>query len=117
MDSIAGKLWVKTEIGGLARYEGDYYKQTSKSLPGNPWFVCTLWLARWQIAQATTLKELAKSLDLLTWATKRATKSGILAEQLNPYDGAPVSVSPLIWSHAEFVIAVCQYLDKYRSFL
>jgi GH15 family glucan-1,4-alpha-glucosidase len=117
MNSIVKKLWVNDEVGGLARYEKDSYQQVAKSFGGNPWFICTLWLARWHVARATSPKELAKGLELLSWATKRATQSGILAEQLNPYDGSPVSVSPLVWSHAEFIITVCQYLDRYRSFL
>lgn len=117
MNSIVKRLWVNAEVGGLARYEKDSYQQVAKSFQGNPWFICTLWLARWHVARATSPEELAKGLELLSWTAKRATQSGVLAEQLNPYDGSPVSVSPLIWSHAEFVTAVCQYLDKYRSFL
>ena len=37
-----------TAIGGLARYENDYYMQVSHDIanvPGNPWFIGTLWLA------------------------------------------------------------------------
>jgi GH15 family glucan-1,4-alpha-glucosidase len=37
------------------------------------------------------------------------------AAEVHPFTGVPVSVSPLIWSHAEFVIAVCEYLEKYRE--
>jgi GH15 family glucan-1,4-alpha-glucosidase len=40
--------------------------------------------------------------------------SGLLAEQLNPFDAKPISVSPLIWSHAEFVLAAKEYSDRYR---
>jgi len=39
----------------------------------------------------------------------------VMAEQVHPFTGEPVSVSPLVWSHAEFVIAVCEYLEKYRE--
>lgn len=117
MNSIAKKLWVDTDIGGIARYEKDSYQQVTKTFPGNPWFICTLWLARWHIARAASPKELSKGLELLSRTAKQASPSGVLAEQLNPNDGSPVSVSPLVWSHAEFVMAVCQYLDKYRSFL
>jgi glucoamylase len=38
--------------------------------------------------------------------------SGVLAEQVNPFTGEPVSVSPLTWSHAAFVITVQKYLKK-----
>jgi glucoamylase len=36
----------------------------------------------------------------------------MLAEQINPHTGVPLSVSPLVWSHAEFVTAVCEYVEK-----
>jgi GH15 family glucan-1,4-alpha-glucosidase len=47
MKQVEEKLWVKTRVGGLARYENDYYHRVSNdiaSVPGNPWFICTLWL-------------------------------------------------------------------------
>ncbi len=116
LDSINRSLWVQTEIGGLARYENDEYSRISKDTPGNPWLICTLWMARWYVAKASTPTELKRGMDLLDWASRRARPSGILAEQLNPFDGTPISVSPLTWSHAEFVMAVCEYIDKYKKF-
>jgi GH15 family glucan-1,4-alpha-glucosidase len=113
MNSIVNRLWVKTDVGGLARFENDEYHRASRDLPGNPWLICTLWLSRWYIAKATSLKELNKGLDILRWTVRNSARSGVLAEQLNPYTGTPVSVSPLVWSHAEFVLATCEYLRKY----
>jgi GH15 family glucan-1,4-alpha-glucosidase len=115
MNSVFDKLWLKTNIGGIARYENDDYYRVSKELPGNPWFICTLWLARWYIATALSLEELNKGLNLLNWTAKHASTSGMLAEQINPYTGDPVSVSPLVWSQAEFVIAVCEYIEKQKE--
>jgi GH15 family glucan-1,4-alpha-glucosidase len=115
MESVRERLWVKTPIGGLARYECDTYQQISQDVrtcPGNPWFVCTLWLARWIIAKAKIPDDLGDALDLLRWAGRSALPSGVLAEQVNPYTGEPISVSPLTWSHAEVVQTVCDYLDK-----
>jgi GH15 family glucan-1,4-alpha-glucosidase len=114
MNSIVKQLWVRTDLGGLARYENDEYRRTSKNIPGNPWFITTLWLARWYIAKATSFEELKAALDLLSWAVKRSTQTGILGEQFDPQTGLSVSVQPLIWSHAEFVNAVCEYIDKYN---
>jgi GH15 family glucan-1,4-alpha-glucosidase len=34
-----------------------------------------------------------------------------MAEQLDPFTGGPISVSPLTGSHAEFVAAVCEYQE------
>jgi len=117
MKAILNTLWVKTDVGGLARYENDEYHRISKTVPGNPWFICTLWLARWHIARATSLEELRKGLDLLSWAAKRSLKSGVLAEQLDPFTGKPISVAPLAWSHSEFITTTCKYLEKYRELL
>ena len=115
MRSIRERLWIRTEVGGLARYENDDYQRISREVPGNPWFICTLWLARWLIARAERQEQLEEGLELLGWAARHSLPSGVMAEQIHPCTGAPVSVSPLTWSHAEFVIAVCEYLQKRRE--
>ncbi|MGA0420072.1 MAG: glycoside hydrolase family 15 protein, partial [Phycisphaerales bacterium] len=119
MEAIRDRLWVKTEIGGLARYENDYYHQIEHQnvdeIPGNPWIICTLWLALWHIAKATTTEELAEALPYLEWTQARALPSGVLAEQVNPYDGQPISVSPLTWSHATVVTTITEYLLKHAE--
>ena len=43
----------------------------------------------------------------------RALPSGTMAEQLHPYSGEPLSVSPLTWSHAEYVRTVREYIDRH----
>lgn len=99
----------------MARYENDYYHQVSQDIqnaPGNPWFICTLWLAQYAIAAAGDLRSLQEALPVLEWVASRALPSGVLAEQVHPYSGAPLSVSPLTWSHATFVTAVAEYLER-----
>ena len=54
-------------------------------------------------------------MDLLSWAASYSLPSGVMPEQIHPFTGEPVSVSPLVWSHAEFVISVCEYLEKHRE--
>jgi GH15 family glucan-1,4-alpha-glucosidase len=108
MEAMIARLTIKTDIGGVARYENDYYFQVSKdvqNVAGNPWIVCTLSVAHWYAMQAKTTAELQKAIDILQWACDRALPSGVLAEQLDPYTGAPLSVAPLTWSHAAFVLA------------
>jgi glucoamylase len=114
MQALKDALWVKTEVGGCARYVDDHYHQVSQdvaNVPGNPWFICTLWLSEWRSAVAGSAEDLKAAAELLTWTARRALPSGVLAEQVHPYDDAPLSVSPLTWSHAEFVTAVHAYLD------
>lgn len=121
MRSLRDRLWCKTDVGGCARYERDYYHQVEREhvdrVPGNPWVICTLWHAQYAIARARTLEDLDEAVRLLEWACDRADRSGVLAEQFHPYTGAPISVSPLTWSHATFVIVVLEYLGKRREIL
>jgi len=115
MDQIEERLWCRTDIGGVARYENDYYHQVSQdvgSVPGNPWIICTLWLAEWYIAKAKMLSDLTRALEILEWVRKHMLESGVLAEQIHPYNGDPISVSPLTWSHATVVMTVREYLAK-----
>ncbi len=115
MKKLHDRLWVRSEVGGLARYENDYYHQVSQDLdniPGNPWFICTLWLAQWYITTAETKKDLQKALNLIDWAAKHALDSGVMAEQVHPLSNEPLSVSPLTWSHATFVATVLNYNSK-----
>ncbi len=112
-------LWVKTGIGGIARYQRDYFHQVEREriaeVPGNPWVICTLWHAQWLIARARSLDELRNALPYMDWAIERADLSGVLAEQYHPYTGAPLGVSPLTWSHATFVIVVMEYLRRHKA--
>jgi glucoamylase len=113
--ALYDRLWIKTGVGGMARYENDYYHQISQDIdnvPGNPWYICTLWIAQYYIARATTEEELEKALPILQWVVDHAFPSGVLPEQVHPYTHAPLSVSPLTWSHASYVTTVVEYLDK-----
>jgi GH15 family glucan-1,4-alpha-glucosidase len=115
MKAVKESLWVKTKIGGVARYTNDYYQRVSddiENVPGNPWFICTMWLAQYQIAVAQSEADLQEAMQLLLWVADRALPSGVIAEQVDPYTGAPLSVSPLTWSHASFIMCVMEYLEK-----
>lgn len=118
MRAIRERLWIRTGVGGVARYENDYYHQQSQDIanvPGNPWFICTLWLGQWTIATATRREDLKPAVDMLRWCATHGLASGVLAEQVHPESHAPLSVSPLTWSHATYVAALQEYLAKWRS--
>jgi GH15 family glucan-1,4-alpha-glucosidase len=119
MKVIEEELSVKTDIGGIARFYMDKYHQLTEYdpeiIPGNPWYICTLWVAQWHIQKAKSISDLKKPREILLWVTERATETGILAEQLNPFNGSPLSVSPLTWAHATFVITVMAFVEKARS--
>jgi GH15 family glucan-1,4-alpha-glucosidase len=103
MKTLRSTLWLPTDVGGMARYEGDSYYREDDRLAGNPWFICTMWLADYMTQKAETEKDLQESIAILEWAADHALPSGVLAEQVHPMTGQPLSVSPLTWSHATFV--------------
>ncbi|HKR63546.1 MAG TPA: glycoside hydrolase family 15 protein [Thermoanaerobaculia bacterium] len=118
MRAMRETLTVQTDVGGIARYENDAYHRISgdaRRVPGNPWILCTLWLAEHAIATATTRDALQSALDCVRWARAHATPSMILPEQVDPYDGQPISVAPLTWSHAQVISVVHGYLDALRA--
>jgi GH15 family glucan-1,4-alpha-glucosidase len=115
MTAIADQLSNKGPAGGVARYSNDYYfkvEPDTKRAPGNPWFMCTLWLAQWYVATAKSTHDLKPARDIINWAVAHQMPAGLLSEQLDPNTGAPLSVSPLTWSHAEFIVAVDDFCRK-----
>jgi glucoamylase len=85
--------------GGAPRYEHDTYFASDPPHLGNPWFVTTLWVAQYYIR----LNNPKKAQELVDWTVSHALPSGVLSEQINPTDGSPLSVTPLVWSHAELI--------------
>ena len=64
-----------------------------------PWIITTLWLAQAYILQGNP--DAAK--QLVSWVNGVTSPTGMLPEQVRPFDFAPLSVVPLAWSHAEYV--------------
>jgi glucoamylase len=118
MKAIRQQLWLKTPVEGCARYQNDVYQRPNDSppdIPGNPWFISTLWLGEYFIVRAESLQELHEALPYLEWCGKNAIPSGVFAEQVHPVNSSPLSVSPLTWSHSAFVWTVLQYTEKFNS--
>jgi GH15 family glucan-1,4-alpha-glucosidase len=118
MHAIADQLANKASCGGIARYTDDYYfkvENDTRTVPGNPWFMCTMWLAQWYIATAKTDMDLESARRMIDWAVGHQLPGGLLSEQLDPHTGAPLSVSPLTWSHAEFMITVDEFCKRSES--
>lgn len=114
VEATLGRLWFDDECSGLARYENDLYHRVHGQRE-NSWVVSTMWLAKYYITRAKSVEDLSLAKDLFDWAVERALPSGILSEQLNPINSHPLSVAPLTWSHAGFVVAVIKYLRKFKE--
>jgi GH15 family glucan-1,4-alpha-glucosidase len=115
MKAVEEVLTVPGEHGGLARFESDTYhlRQTGADLkvPGNAWFICTLWLAQYQLQRARVAADLEAPLAILSQVEKGALASGVLAEQIDAASGEPAGATPLTWSHASVVLTILEYLD------
>lgn len=109
------RLTINTPVGGMARYEGDQYYRTAADVPGNPWFITTLWYTQWEISIARSDRDLDKVRADLNWVERNTLHSGILSEQLNPYTREQVGAAPLTWSHAEFLRTVIMYMQKLKE--
>ncbi len=104
-------LWWQSPVGGVARYERDRYFQVDDRYP-NPWIITTLWHVDFIIRSAKTDKDLEPVRDIFQWVVAHSLPSGVLPEQVHPTTGAPLSATPLVWSHAAYVHAVIAYMEK-----
>lgn len=115
METACNRLGVEG-VGGFARYEGDQYYRRERSqyaaVPGNPWFVTTLWYGQYVVDQAETQEDLEEVSQILQWVIDHTTDAGLLPEQLDLKTAERLSATPLVWSHAEFVTTVSMYLSK-----
>lgn len=89
-------------VEGVPRYENDNYLRTDSNLPGNWWFITTLWLAQY----GTELGDKRLTEEVLSWVEQHMAFSGMLSEQIDPNTLRPISVSPLVWSHAEYMATI-----------
>lgn len=114
-DKVKEILWIENGIGGVARYPGDWYFRLEEDVPGNPWIICSLWLAQSLIQTAMSKEDLEEPRQILQWVIERAETTGVMAEQFHPKTGFPLSVSPLTWSHAEVLLTSVMLAKKVRT--
>ncbi len=112
INGLSDKLWVKTPIGGLARFEDDSIDHNRSGIPGRPWIGPTLWLADFMIARTKQLHDLKQTLPLFEWVLANAGGTGLIGESLDPMGQNSPDFKPCLWAHAEFIIAVSNYLEK-----
>jgi len=110
-EQVRKRLLNPAKVGGYIRYERDNYFR-SKDL-SNPWFITTLWeMQRAMLHPDTQIEDLDALLVNMDWVIEHRYNSGILAEQLDPYDGSSLSATPLVWSHSVYIETVLTYLER-----
>lgn len=82
----------------IPRYENDTYQRRDGKAP-NPWFITSLWRAEYFLE--TNKRD--DALAIIDKVTSLATSTGHFAEQIDPETQDELSVSPLTWSHAEYL--------------
>lgn len=112
LKTIEEVLQVTSSSLGFVRYQNDTYYTMQEAGSPNPWVITTLWVAQYYIKSAKRISELKKPFETLEWTASHAGTGGTLAEQMHPHTREHRSASPLIWSHAEYVLTVDLYLKK-----
>lgn len=105
------ELWIKSEIGGMARFKNDRYHQLTrdiKNIPGNPWIYTTL-LAGFYYLKIDNFEKVKEIFD---WVEDKALDSGILAEQVHPHTGESISIAPYVLSHSMYILLINEYVKK-----
>lgn len=101
--SLIKAFGVEDDFVGVPRYMNDAYNSSNPESIGNPWFITSLWLAQYYIETG----KVEKAGKIIDWTENHMTPSGVLAEQFDPsHPNRPVSVAPLVWSQAEYVMTV-----------
>ena len=114
MAAMIERLWINSEVGVMARYEGDRYHREHNTYPGRqPYIICTLWYADYLVERARSEEDMQQAVALLAWVADHDLPSGVLAEQVHPESGRPLSVSPLTWSHATYINSARKIMRHY----
>jgi GH15 family glucan-1,4-alpha-glucosidase len=111
LNSIANKtlstLRTPNSDMGIARYEHDQYRRKSDTAAPNPWIISSLWEAQYCLE----IGQIERAMNILDWVQSLASTTGMFSEQIDPDDSSPISVEPLVWSHAEFMATVLDSLS------
>lgn len=94
---------------GIKRFEQDQY------IGGNPWVICTLWLAIYYLEKyklTNDANDNIKALEYFDWVTSIDNCYGFLPEQVSKETKEPIWVNGLAWSHGMYLICVDKIYGK-----
>lgn len=110
IEQTISKLINLSDGGGIPRYDNDNYFRTPDTTP-NPWLITTLWAAQYYIRT----NQFNSANILIEWVENIAMPSGMFPEQVSSIDGSPKSVTPLVWSHAEYINTILDRSCRLRK--
>ena len=88
----------KGSITKVPRYENDSYMRPDNGV-SNAWYITSLWLSQY----LNEVDDEASRNTILQWTRDHMSSTGMLSEQITIGNEKSVSVSPLTWSHAEYL--------------
>ncbi|HVI69605.1 MAG TPA: glycoside hydrolase family 15 protein, partial [Magnetospirillaceae bacterium] len=95
----------------VGRYKHDSYYVAAGSALGNPWFITSLWMAEFDMAEGN----IARAKRTINWVAERMLSTGVLSEQFNEFNLKFLSVAPLTWSQAEFMTSVLDIIEVHEK--
>lgn len=96
---------------GFPRYENDFYHRADPLTPGNWWPIVTMWYAQICLEHGDE----ATANSIIDWVKQISTTTGMIPEQIDPRNNAPVAPSPLTWSQAEYVSLLLDTLTEHKK--
>ena len=106
--TFVSELQYSPGVAAFPRYEYDNYHRSDPNSKGNWWFITTLWMAQYYLE--TDQHEMASS--ILSWVNGLALRTGVMPEQVSPFDHAIIDPAPLTWTHAEFLATLLDTIHK-----
>lgn len=107
MTAIKNAFLVSESSVGIPRYENDSYQRRPGVAP-NWWFITSMWLAQYY----NELGDHEHTQRILDWVVSLASSTGMFSEQIHPETHEPLSVSPLVWSHAEYMATLLDTISE-----
>jgi len=86
--------------GGVKRFQFDYYDgEGTSGEGGGAWPICNFWMSIVYLKSGD--KKMAE--HYFNWVVEKAEDNGFIAEQI--FEDYRKGISPLVWSHAMFILA------------
>ncbi len=108
-DAITTAQQVLSDGSLYSRFEGDSYYGDAKTL--NDWPIVSLWMAEIALER----DEIETAEQTLEAVLSLQSASGMLPEQVRHGTHEVTSLSPLVWSHAELVSTIIDYMQAKRT--
>ena len=95
-----------------ARYSNDTHMRLDDGKTGNPWSLATLIMAMHKVLHATSSIEIDDAWNHVRIIEEHTTPSGLISEQYDPNTLEPFGATPLVWSHAYYILTMIALVNR-----